>query len=99
MPGHSVVDAGALAMSKDPGPETDRPSMGLVTDDSTGLPRAGLHLTSVSQEHGIVNRPLAVGTRLRIMPNHACLTVACFDEYQVVQGGRIIDRWKIWRGR
>jgi D-serine deaminase-like pyridoxal phosphate-dependent protein len=33
------------------------------------------------------------------MPNHSCLTVACFDEYQVVRRGEIIDRWKIHRGR
>jgi len=99
MPDHSVVDAGALAMSKDPGPHADSRGMGPVCDDSTGLPTPGLNLLSVSQEHGIVNRPLPVGTRLRIMPNHSCLTAACFDEYHVVQGGRIIDRWKIWRGR
>lgn len=30
---------------------------------------------------------------------YACLTVACFDEYYVVRGHRVVDRWKIWRGR
>jgi D-serine deaminase-like pyridoxal phosphate-dependent protein len=99
MPTHSVVDAGALAMSKDPGPDTDSPDMGAVWDEATGRPRADLRLVSVSQELGIVNRPLPVGTTLRILPNHSCLTVACFDEYHVVRSGRVIDRWKIWRGR
>ena len=95
MPAHSVVDAGALAMSKDPGPERENAAMGpVLTDDGTLDPE--MRLLSVSQEHGILNRPLPVGTRLR---NHSCLTVACFDEYHVVRDGEVVDRWKIWRGR
>jgi len=40
-----------------------------------------------------------VGERLEIMPNHSCLTVAHFDQYHVVRDGRVVDRWKIERGR
>ena len=99
MPGHSVVDAGALSMSKDPGPDNGS-GMGPIWDkERPGHLHASLKLSSVSQEHGIVNRPLPVGTRLRVMPNHSCLTVACFDEYHVVRGNQVVDRWKIWRGR
>lgn len=98
MPDHSVVDAGALAMSKDPGPERRSRGMGPALDDDDGLDPE-LQLTSLSQEHGILNRSLPVGTRLRIMPNHSCLTVACFDEYHVVRDGQVVDRWKIHRGR
>ena len=36
---------------------------------------------------------------VRIVPNHSCLTVAQFDEYAVVRGDEVLDRWKIWRGR
>lgn len=98
---HSVVDAGALALSKDPGPErSDGPSMGRIFQDPRGKTLdPDLRVISVSQEHGIVNRALAVASKLRILPNHSCLTVACFDEYQVVRGDTVIDRWKIWRGR
>jgi len=46
-----------------------------------------------------VNRYAAVGERVRILPNHSCLAVACFDEFQVVRGEEVLDRWKIWRGR
>jgi D-serine deaminase-like pyridoxal phosphate-dependent protein len=99
MPGHSVVDAGALALSKDPGPERSAAGMGPVHAEDGLTLDPDLHLTSLSQEHGIVSRPLPVGTRLRIQPNHSCLTVACFDEYQVVRRGEVVDRWKIWRGR
>jgi D-serine deaminase-like pyridoxal phosphate-dependent protein len=40
-----------------------------------------------------------VGSQVRILPNHSCLTAACFDEYVVVRGEEVVDRWKIWRGR
>ena len=100
MPDHSVVDAGALAMSKDPGPAAQGRGMGPLYDDKRpGHLHPTLQLAALSQEHGIVNGPMAVGTRLRVMPNHSCLTVACFDEYHVVRGGTVVDRWKIWRGR
>ena len=64
-------------------------------------------LSHVSQEHGFVEGPEAadvagrfkVGERIRILPNHSCLTAAMFDEYWVVQGEQVLDRWKIWRGR
>jgi len=40
-----------------------------------------------------------VGGKVRILPNHSCLTAALFDEYHVVRGEEVVDRWKIWRGR
>jgi D-serine deaminase-like pyridoxal phosphate-dependent protein len=100
---HLIVDAGALSLSKDPGPHhTDAaPGMGAVR----GHPE--LTVASLSQEHGLIRaltpaaieRQLAVGERVEIVPNHSCLTVAHFDEYHVVQNGRVVDRWKIDRGR
>jgi len=98
---HSVVDAGALALSKDTGPEHGpHRTMGEIFEDyDRGRLRADAHLVSLSQEHGVVNARLPVGERLRVLPNHSCLTTACFDEYHVVQGDTVVDRWKIWRGR
>jgi D-serine deaminase-like pyridoxal phosphate-dependent protein len=98
--GHAVVDAGALALSKDAGPEGEPRTMGRVfADYGAGRLAADLHLTSLSQEHGIVSGPLALGARVRILPNHSCLTAACFDHYAVVRGERVVGRWRIWRGR
>jgi len=98
-----IVDAGALSLSKDPGPQhTDTaPGMGAVR----GHPE--LVVAGLSQEHGLIraqtaaaiDRKLAVGEQVEIVPNHSCLTVAHFDEYHVVQGDRVVDRWKIERGR
>ena len=99
--GRSVIDAGALALS------TDRASRGamresfgeIYTEYDRGALDPAMYLTSVSQEHGIVNANIPVGTRLRVLPVHSCLTAACFDEYHVVQGDQVVDRWTIWRGR
>jgi D-serine deaminase-like pyridoxal phosphate-dependent protein len=97
---HCVVDAGALALSKDAGHPGPVAAMGWIYDDyAAGTLRTDARLTGLSQEHGLLSAPLPVGTRVRILPNHSCLTVACFDEYHVVQEDRVVDRWKIWRGR
>ena len=100
-PKRSVVDAGALALSKDPGRGgVEIPTMGRIYSDyASGTLRDDLWLTGLSQEHGMIHGQLAVGETVRILPNHSCLTVACFDEYNVVQGDEIVDRWKVWRGR
>ncbi|HEX9943790.1 MAG TPA: alanine racemase [Thermoanaerobaculia bacterium] len=99
--GRSVVDAGALALSKDPGLDRpERPSMGEVfTDYRAGVLDEEARLVSLSQEHGILSVPRPVGSRVRVLPNHSCLTVAHFDEYAVVRGDEVVDRWKVWRGR
>jgi D-serine deaminase-like pyridoxal phosphate-dependent protein len=97
---HCVVDAGALALSKDAGHPGSAPAMGRIYGDyAAGHLRDDAFLTALSQEHGKVSTRLPVGTRVRILPNHSCLTAACFDEYHVVRGAVVGDRWQIWRGR
>lgn len=98
---HCVVDTGALAMSKDSGSDRgDSPSMGAVYDDyDAGVLSEERQLGTLSQEHGILSTPLPVGQRIRILPNHSCLTVACFDQCVVARGQRVVDRWRIWNGR
>jgi D-serine deaminase-like pyridoxal phosphate-dependent protein len=100
--GRSVVDAGALALSKDPGP----PGCGHWGATFAGLTsRAGdrldpgARLTSLSQEHGVLAAERPVGSRVRILPHHSCLAVACFDHLWAVRGERVVDRWRVWRGR
>jgi D-serine deaminase-like pyridoxal phosphate-dependent protein len=95
---HSVVDAGALSMSQDPG-RGDSGFGRVFADYESGSLHPEIRLKSLSQEHGIVSGRPEVGTYLRVLPNHSCLTVAQFDEYQVVRGDDVIDRWKVWRGR
>lgn len=106
---HAVIDAGALALSKDLGPSEASRGRGLgpVIAASSGALEERVWVRSVSQEHGVlggasvadVEGRFRVGERVRVLPNHSCLTAAMFDEYYVVRGEEIVDRWKIWRGR
>ena len=98
---HLVTDAGALALSKDLGPA----HLGLAPSFGDVRGHPGLHVASVSQEHGVIRGSpddlggFNVGDRIEIVPNHSCLTVACFDDYHVMRDGREIDRWTIRRER
>jgi len=74
---------------------------GLVWDID-GKPSFGeCSIESVSQEHGVATsaKPLPfdslhVGTKVRIAPNHACITAAAHDRYYVVDGSReVIAEW------
>ncbi len=97
--GWVVTDGGWMATSRDRGTarqEVDQ-GYGLVTDlDGVLVP--DLLMTDASQEHGILTmRPgsadppphLPVGTRVRILPNHACATAAQHDGYHVVDTGSL----------
>jgi len=95
---HSVCDAGALVLSKDAG--SDDGSMGEVWSDYDGNrldPR--LRVVSLSQEHGKLSCPAPVGARLRILPNHSCLTAACFSTVHAVRGDSVEASWAIWNSR
>ena len=57
------------------------------------LGRPALKVASVNQEHGIIEgttalpyAELPIGARLRLLPNHACMTAAMHDRYHVVDG-------------
>ena len=103
--GRLVIDAGGLALSKDTGANRLLPDAGygwlVGAEDQTRI--GNLRVVTADQEHGYVedSGPLAddafdrlpIGSRVRVLPNHACMTAACFDEYLIVSGGEVIDRW------
>lgn len=100
--GTVVIDAGALALSKDPGPTHVDPGGGYgVVADVAGRVIPG-KLVSLSQEHGVIQLEapgsIRVGSQLRVSPNHSCLAAAAFDTFHVMRAGRIIDEWKPARG-
>ena len=92
-----ITDAGWMALSKDRGTADQRVDQGYgVVCDEMGNVLPVLVVVGVNQEHGIVSRrpgstvplpDLPVGTRLRVLPNHACATAAHFDRYNVVLVG------------
>jgi D-serine deaminase-like pyridoxal phosphate-dependent protein len=99
-----ITDAGWMALSSDPGQSQH---YGLVCD-AQGRPYSDLVVLSTNQEHGIVGiRPgssaslpeLPIGTRLRILPNHACATAAQHDQYHLLDGqNRVAGTWPRFRG-
>ena len=98
-----LLDAGALALSKDRSTQ-DAPrdfGFGLVLDlDGRPLPGEPT-IRRAYQEHGEVQSAaplpfdrLPIGARLRVAPNHTCLTAAAHERYHVVDGGReVIAAW------
>jgi D-serine deaminase-like pyridoxal phosphate-dependent protein len=105
--GEILVDAGALALSKDEGPTHMEPECGYgaVTDISGQRALEHLRVFSLSQEHGKIAgaraadfAALPVGARLRIVPNHSCLSAALFDRYHVHRDGKLVDEWRPVRG-
>jgi D-serine deaminase-like pyridoxal phosphate-dependent protein len=100
-----VVDAGAVALSKDRGAfEFDETcGYGRVYDSAGNDLR--LRVSSLSQEHGEITVPeeaafdrLKVGSRVRILANHSCLTALQHEHYHILEADRIVDRWAINRG-
>lgn len=102
--GALVLDAGALALSKDLGANAFMPDAryGILADAETGE-RLPLSVAVVHQEHGTVPIPelswfnrLPIGTRVRVMPNHACLTAAGgYGGYDVHEGdGAALAHWR-----
>ena len=100
-----VVDAGAIALSKDRGPVGIDPSCGYGRVLDLDGDDTGLRVTGMSQEHGEIDAGdseyldrLNVGDRVRILANHSCLTAAQHSHYNILENGEIIDRWEIHRG-
>lgn len=89
-----VIDAGALSLSKDVGPDGN---YGRFWEEYSVGTLSPHFITGISQEHGMVNRCLPVGTRHRLLPNHACLAAASFDAVHVADGDQIVDTWSIRR--
>ena len=100
-----VIDAGGLALSKDrstAGRAFDA-FYGLVCDAPTGAPIDDLVVTTVSQEIGLVSSTsgapvdlsrFPVGALVRVLPNHADMTAAAYEEYAVVEGDDVVrDVW------
>lgn len=107
--GWAIVDAGWMAMSRDRGTQKQKHDFGFgqaCTEDGQVL--EGYILSGANQEHGILShvshpdRDIAerfpIGTRLRILPNHACATGAQHPEYHAVRPDGSADTWPRFYG-
>jgi D-serine deaminase-like pyridoxal phosphate-dependent protein len=95
--GRMLIDAGALALSKDVSGNRGgrKVGYGLVCAATGGRPEDGLIVADAHQEHGMVacegdgtglesHHPVA--SRVRVLPNHACMMAAPYDRYYLVRG-------------
>lgn len=101
----AIVDAGSIALSKDRGPVDLDGGCGYGRVLDLAGEDTSLRVGSLSQEHGEIKvedpgllDKLKVGTKVRVLANHSCLTAAQFDHYEVMEGVGIVDRWEIHRG-
>jgi len=112
--GWVLVDAGWMAMSRDRGTQAQAVDQGygLVCGED-GTPVADLIMSGANQEHGILSwrrgqagvqvdakleQRFPVGTRLRILPNHACATAAQFPHYDLLRADGSTARWPRFHG-
>lgn len=108
--GWILTDGGWMALSRDRGTQSHPVDQGYgLVCDIDGNPFADVIVADASQEHGIIKvRPgsggnlpdLPIGSRVRVLPNHACATCAQHESYNVVDGtGRaIVGNWPRMRG-
>jgi len=102
--GRVLIDAGFLALSRDRG-TADMPvdwGYGAVCDPVTGDVLDEVTVSSTNQEHGIITSRsgeidfarFPVGSRVKVLPNHACATAAAYERYFVTDGSeRVVAIW------
>ncbi len=97
-----ILDTGALALSKDIGANKYLPDAGYgyVCDVRTAARLGNLSVDVVHQEHGTVAvddeawfTHLPVGSLVRVLPNHACITCAGYDAFEVVRGEAVVGHF------
>ena len=103
-----ITDAGWMAMSRDRGTARQKVDQGYgLVCDIGGNPVDDLIVVDANQEHGIVARRAGgaldlarypVGSRVRILPNHACATAAQFAEYHVLRDNVPVETWERFGG-
>lgn len=102
--GWIITDAGWMAMSRDRGTQRQQRDFGygqVCTEAGDWI--EGALLTGANQEHGIISLEAAegiditarfpIGSRLRILPNHACATGAQFPDYHAVDAEGGVHLW------
>ena len=107
--GWVITDGGWMALSRDRGTANQKVDQGYgLVCDINGNIIDGLWVCGANQEHGIITarnregfdpKKFPIGTRLRILPNHACPTGAQHPCYYVVNNSlEIKDRWQRFYG-
>lgn len=108
--GWVLVDAGWMAMSRDRGTQTQPVDQGYgLVCGLDGRLLDGWLMRAANQEHGIIGRRdgqapedleqrFPVGSKLRVLPNHACATGAQHADYAWVDGPEVRALWPRFGG-
>ncbi|NBC17216.1 MAG: D-TA family PLP-dependent enzyme [Bacteroidetes bacterium] len=97
------LDAGKKVLTADTGALTEGYGI-ILYNPADMVPHPHARLTGLSEEHGWVTVPggatFGVGDRVRIVPNHACVTVHTQDRFYLVDDGEVMDEHPVdARGR
>lgn len=97
-----IIDAGGLALSQDRSTAGNEQDWGFGrVCDIDGVPIEDLFVSKVSQEHGVVisrsgldvSRLVRPSQKLRILPNHACITAAAYRGYELTHPDENGQEW------
>jgi D-serine deaminase-like pyridoxal phosphate-dependent protein len=98
VPGQAVIDAGSKALTREE-------LRGMGGGYGALLDRPEVTLSSLSEEHGLLDlsrtdwRP-QVGDRVRVVPNHVCVSVHLHERIYGIEHGIIVQQWPVAaRGR
>ncbi|GFM86138.1 alanine racemase [Pseudomonas cichorii] len=107
--GWVITDSGWMAMSRDRGTQRQQQDFAygqVCSEDGQWIDGTLLH--SANQEHGIVTLQASagsdltaffpIGSRLRILPNHACATGAQFPHYHALDANGETHIWSRLHG-
>jgi D-serine deaminase-like pyridoxal phosphate-dependent protein len=102
--GWVIVDAGWMALSRDRGTASQRVDQGYgLICSLDGNVMEDVIMGSANQEHGLLMARVSaapldlaefpVGSKWRVLPNHACATAGQYNHYQVISQGSVADEW------
>lgn len=98
---HFIIDAGSKVLSSDTGAHGSKllEGYGLAYPSEKYLEEDyRMKIISLSEEHGLIAHPgfdLPIGTKIRIIPNHACPVVNLTDSLVVHRKNIISNVWKV----
>lgn len=101
----AIIDAGSKTLSSDLGPHGTggNEGYGLAISPERFLSRDSgesfaFPVERLSEEHGLLRtegHKLPIGTRLMVLPNHACVVANLAREYVVVREGQPVAKWPV----
>jgi D-serine deaminase-like pyridoxal phosphate-dependent protein len=93
-PGFALVDGGSKSFSSDMAAHAPEGGHGRVVE------APGCRLIKLNEEHGHLDtsqseRPIRIGDRLRVIPNHVCVAVNLHEKIVAVRGEEVEQVWTV----